>query len=168
MEESFGNGSSMDDKCLGVLQSTKDPIRLEYSLDQLEWDYEDMNQLVVKRECDELFWNHEGDKNDARTLDDADVVVERIVSSIDDFDSHVAIPTSLLWNIEDFHFIEEIITRPEPLFRCDPIWGCYKLADNLHDVMMETLPSLVKEKVMEQVKKEVPAQVRDQVLVYLA
>ncbi|GJV58021.1 hypothetical protein Tco_1459026 [Tanacetum coccineum] len=38
-----------------------------------------------------------------------------------------------------------------------------QLADNLHDVMMETLPSLVKEKVTEQVKKEVPAQVRDQV-----
>ncbi|GJR15030.1 hypothetical protein Tco_0797682 [Tanacetum coccineum] len=43
-----------------------------------------------------------------------------------------------------------------------------QLADNLHDVMMETLPSLVKEKVIEQVKKEVPAQVRDQVPVYLA
>ncbi|GJT70310.1 hypothetical protein Tco_1029596 [Tanacetum coccineum] len=43
-----------------------------------------------------------------------------------------------------------------------------QLADNLHDVMMETLPSLVKEKVTEQVKKEVPAQVRDQVPVYLA
>ncbi|GJS05555.1 hypothetical protein Tco_0322063 [Tanacetum coccineum] len=42
------------------------------------------------------------------------------------------------------------------------------LADNLHDVMMQTLPSLVKEKVTEQVKKEVPAQVRDQVHVYLA
>ncbi|GJW57439.1 hypothetical protein Tco_0104170 [Tanacetum coccineum] len=34
-----------------------------------------------------------------------------------------------------------------------------QLADNLHDVMMETLPSLVKEKVTEQVKKEVPAQI---------
>ncbi|GJS91917.1 hypothetical protein Tco_0774553 [Tanacetum coccineum] len=43
-----------------------------------------------------------------------------------------------------------------------------QLADNLHDVMMETLPSLVKEKVTDQVKKEVPAQVRDQVPVYLA
>ncbi|GJT48835.1 hypothetical protein Tco_0974992 [Tanacetum coccineum] len=43
-----------------------------------------------------------------------------------------------------------------------------QLADNLHDVMMETIPSLVKEKVTEQVKKEVPAQVREQVLVYLA
>ncbi|GJW68501.1 hypothetical protein Tco_0122925 [Tanacetum coccineum] len=42
-----------------------------------------------------------------------------------------------------------------------------QLADNLHDVMMETLPSLVKEKVTEQVKKEVSAQVRDQVPVYL-
>ncbi|GKF68477.1 hypothetical protein Tco_0198156, partial [Tanacetum coccineum] len=42
-----------------------------------------------------------------------------------------------------------------------------QLADNLHDVMMETLPSLVKEKVTEQVKKEVPMQVRDQVPVYL-
>ncbi|GJR37735.1 hypothetical protein Tco_1213419 [Tanacetum coccineum] len=37
-----------------------------------------------------------------------------------------------------------------------------QLAGNLHDVMMETLPSLVTEKVTEQVKKEVPAQVRDQ------
>ncbi|GJT20337.1 hypothetical protein Tco_0890274 [Tanacetum coccineum] len=43
-----------------------------------------------------------------------------------------------------------------------------QLADNLHDVMMETLPSLVKEKVTEQVEKVVPAQVRDQVPVYLA
>ncbi|GKC83773.1 hypothetical protein Tco_1139490, partial [Tanacetum coccineum] len=43
-----------------------------------------------------------------------------------------------------------------------------QLADNLHDIMMETLPSLVKEKVTEQVKKEVLAQVRDQVPVYLA
>ncbi|GJX07091.1 retrovirus-related pol polyprotein from transposon TNT 1-94 [Tanacetum coccineum] len=43
-----------------------------------------------------------------------------------------------------------------------------QLANNLHDVMMETLPSLVKEKVTEQVAKEVPAQVRDQVPVYLA
>ncbi|GKF94257.1 hypothetical protein Tco_0283957, partial [Tanacetum coccineum] len=34
-----------------------------------------------------------------------------------------------------------------------------QLADNLHDVMMETLPSLVKEKVTKQVKKEVHAQV---------
>ncbi|GKA65129.1 hypothetical protein Tco_0764836 [Tanacetum coccineum] len=33
-----------------------------------------------------------------------------------------------------------------------------QLADNLHDVMIETLPFLVKEKVMEQVKKKVPAQ----------
>ncbi|GJU55194.1 hypothetical protein Tco_1228908 [Tanacetum coccineum] len=43
-----------------------------------------------------------------------------------------------------------------------------QLADNLHDVMMETLPSLVKEKVTEQVKKEVHVQVRNQVPVYLA
>ncbi|GKA80976.1 hypothetical protein Tco_0787668 [Tanacetum coccineum] len=35
-------------------------------------------------------------------------------------------------------------------------------------IWMETLPSLVKEKVTEQVKKEVPVQVRDQVPVYLA
>ncbi|GKD45215.1 hypothetical protein Tco_1269860 [Tanacetum coccineum] len=34
-----------------------------------------------------------------------------------------------------------------------------QLANNLRDVMMETLPSLVKEKVTEQVQKEVPAQV---------
>ncbi|GKF06767.1 hypothetical protein Tco_0037435 [Tanacetum coccineum] len=37
-----------------------------------------------------------------------------------------------------------------------------QLADNLHDVMMETLPSLVKEKVTKQVKKEVSVQVRNQ------
>ncbi|GJY18578.1 hypothetical protein Tco_0390069 [Tanacetum coccineum] len=43
-----------------------------------------------------------------------------------------------------------------------------QLADNLYDVMMETLPSLAKEKVTEQVKKEVPAQVRDQVPVYMS
>ncbi|GJY73768.1 hypothetical protein Tco_0478199 [Tanacetum coccineum] len=43
-----------------------------------------------------------------------------------------------------------------------------QVAGNLHDVMMETLPSLVKEKVTEEVKNEVPAQVRDQVPVYLA
>ncbi|GJW47256.1 hypothetical protein Tco_0078902 [Tanacetum coccineum] len=43
-----------------------------------------------------------------------------------------------------------------------------QLANNLHDVMMETLPSLVKEKVTKQVEKEVPAQVRDQIPVYLA
>ncbi|GJS10913.1 hypothetical protein Tco_0367709 [Tanacetum coccineum] len=42
------------------------------------------------------------------------------------------------------------------------------LLNNLHDVMMETLPSLVREKVTEQVKKEVPVQVGDQVPVYLA
>ncbi|GKA86883.1 retrovirus-related pol polyprotein from transposon TNT 1-94 [Tanacetum coccineum] len=49
-----------------------------------------------------------------------------------------------------------------------PQKSCDQLADNLHDVMMETQPSLVKEKVTEQVKKEVHVQVRDQVLVYLA
>ncbi|GJU65050.1 hypothetical protein Tco_1246885 [Tanacetum coccineum] len=43
-----------------------------------------------------------------------------------------------------------------------------QLADNLYDVMMDTLPSLVKKKVTEQVKKEVHVQVRDQVPVYLA
>ncbi|GJU79259.1 hypothetical protein Tco_1276329 [Tanacetum coccineum] len=49
-----------------------------------------------------------------------------------------------------------------------PRKSCDQLADNLHDVMTETLPSLVKEKVTEQVKKEVPVQVQDQVPVYLA
>ncbi|GJS44297.1 hypothetical protein Tco_0569340 [Tanacetum coccineum] len=43
-----------------------------------------------------------------------------------------------------------------------------QLADNLHDVIMDTLPSLMKEKVTEHVKKEVPVQVLDQVPVYLA
>ncbi|GJT62797.1 hypothetical protein Tco_1006330 [Tanacetum coccineum] len=39
-----------------------------------------------------------------------------------------------------------------------------QLADNLHDVMMETLPSLVKEKVTEQVKKEVPSYMSGHIL----
>ncbi|GKC44500.1 hypothetical protein Tco_1062222, partial [Tanacetum coccineum] len=39
-----------------------------------------------------------------------------------------------------------------------------QLADNLHDVMMETLPLLVKEKVTEQVKKEVPAYMSGHIL----
>ncbi|GJR63260.1 hypothetical protein Tco_1505422 [Tanacetum coccineum] len=43
-----------------------------------------------------------------------------------------------------------------------------QLADDLHDVMVETLPFMVKEHVREQVKKQVPEQVRDQVLVYVA
>ncbi|GJU90830.1 hypothetical protein Tco_1303253 [Tanacetum coccineum] len=43
-----------------------------------------------------------------------------------------------------------------------------QLADDLHDVMVETLPSMVKEHVREQVKKQVPEQVRDQVPVYVA
>ncbi|GJR90702.1 hypothetical protein Tco_0214713 [Tanacetum coccineum] len=39
-----------------------------------------------------------------------------------------------------------------------------QLADNLHDFMMETLPSLVKKKVTEQVKKEVPAYMSGHIL----
>ncbi|GJY86512.1 retrovirus-related pol polyprotein from transposon TNT 1-94 [Tanacetum coccineum] len=42
------------------------------------------------------------------------------------------------------------------------------LADSLHDVMVETLPSLVKKHVKEQVQQLVPKQVRDQVPVYVA
>ncbi|GJU38407.1 hypothetical protein Tco_1191364 [Tanacetum coccineum] len=43
-----------------------------------------------------------------------------------------------------------------------------QLADDLHDVMAETLPSMVKDHATEQVKKQVPKQVRDQVPVYVA
>ncbi|GJT49505.1 retrovirus-related pol polyprotein from transposon TNT 1-94 [Tanacetum coccineum] len=43
-----------------------------------------------------------------------------------------------------------------------------QLADDLHDVMDETLPSMVKDHVTKQVKKQVPEQVRDQVPVYVA
>ncbi|GKC56410.1 hypothetical protein Tco_1084008 [Tanacetum coccineum] len=42
-----------------------------------------------------------------------------------------------------------------------------QLADDLHDVMAETLPSMKKDHVTKQVKKQVPEQVRDQVLVYV-
>ncbi|GKB94912.1 hypothetical protein Tco_0981049 [Tanacetum coccineum] len=42
------------------------------------------------------------------------------------------------------------------------------LADNLHDVMVETLPTMVDKHIKEQVMKEVPEQVRNQVPVYVA
>ncbi|GKE43446.1 hypothetical protein Tco_1470730 [Tanacetum coccineum] len=42
------------------------------------------------------------------------------------------------------------------------------LADNLHDVMVETLPTMVDKHIKEQVTKQVPEQVRNQVLVYVA
>ncbi|GJY13452.1 hypothetical protein Tco_0382761 [Tanacetum coccineum] len=42
------------------------------------------------------------------------------------------------------------------------------LADNLHDVMVETLPTMVDKHVKEQVMKQVPEQVRNQVPVYVA
>ncbi|GKE86161.1 hypothetical protein Tco_1559903, partial [Tanacetum coccineum] len=42
------------------------------------------------------------------------------------------------------------------------------LADNLHDVMVETLPTIINKYVKEQVMKQVPEQVRNQVPVYVA
>ncbi|GJS30479.1 hypothetical protein Tco_0491099 [Tanacetum coccineum] len=63
--------------------------------------------------------------------------------------------------------VDDYVTIAHLKKRFIPRTSSDQLADNLHDVMMETLPSLVKEKVTEQVKKEVPAQVRDQVSVYL-
>ncbi|GJU12392.1 hypothetical protein Tco_1134788 [Tanacetum coccineum] len=42
------------------------------------------------------------------------------------------------------------------------------LADNLHDVMVETLPAMVDKHIKEQVMKQVPEQVRNQVPVYVA
>ncbi|GJR50801.1 hypothetical protein Tco_1401322 [Tanacetum coccineum] len=42
------------------------------------------------------------------------------------------------------------------------------LADNLHDVMVETLPTMVDKHIKEQVVKQVPEQVRNQVPVYVA
>ncbi|GJT88699.1 hypothetical protein Tco_1070416 [Tanacetum coccineum] len=42
------------------------------------------------------------------------------------------------------------------------------LADNLHDVMVETLPAMVDKHIKEQVVKQVPEQVRNQVPVYVA
>ncbi|GJY60063.1 hypothetical protein Tco_0459955 [Tanacetum coccineum] len=42
------------------------------------------------------------------------------------------------------------------------------LADNLHDVMVETLPTMVDKHIKEQVIKQVPEQVRNQVPVYVA
>ncbi|GJV03054.1 hypothetical protein Tco_1336623 [Tanacetum coccineum] len=42
------------------------------------------------------------------------------------------------------------------------------LADNLHDVMVETLPTIVDKHIKEQVIKQVPEQVRNQVPVYMS
>ncbi|GKA86816.1 hypothetical protein Tco_0808527 [Tanacetum coccineum] len=42
------------------------------------------------------------------------------------------------------------------------------LADNLHDVMVETLPTMVDKHIKEQVMKQVPEKVWNQVLVYVA
>ncbi|GKE41775.1 hypothetical protein Tco_1469059 [Tanacetum coccineum] len=42
------------------------------------------------------------------------------------------------------------------------------LADNLHDVMVETLPTMVDKHIKDQVMKQVPEQVRNKVLVYVA
>ncbi|GKC85751.1 hypothetical protein Tco_1141468 [Tanacetum coccineum] len=42
------------------------------------------------------------------------------------------------------------------------------LADNLHDVMVETLPTMVDKHIKEQVMKQVPKQVQNQVPVYVA
>ncbi|GJV79422.1 hypothetical protein Tco_1515292 [Tanacetum coccineum] len=42
------------------------------------------------------------------------------------------------------------------------------LADNLHDVMVKTLPTMVDKHIKEQVMKQVPKKVRNQVLVYVA
>ncbi|GJR14169.1 hypothetical protein Tco_0796821 [Tanacetum coccineum] len=42
------------------------------------------------------------------------------------------------------------------------------LADNLHDVMVETLPTMVDKHIKEQVMKQVPEQVQNQVPVYVA
>ncbi|GJS27119.1 hypothetical protein Tco_0487739 [Tanacetum coccineum] len=42
------------------------------------------------------------------------------------------------------------------------------LADNLHDVMVETLPVMVDKHIKDQVVKQVPKQVRNQVPVYVA
>ncbi|GJU08202.1 hypothetical protein Tco_1124632 [Tanacetum coccineum] len=42
------------------------------------------------------------------------------------------------------------------------------LADNLYDVMVETLPTIVDKHIKEQVMKQVPDQVRNQVPVYVA
>nr|GEY76551.1 hypothetical protein [Tanacetum cinerariifolium] len=42
------------------------------------------------------------------------------------------------------------------------------LADNIHEAMVESLPTMVDKHVKDQVQKQVPEQVRDQVLVYVA
>ncbi|GJS46576.1 hypothetical protein Tco_0596697 [Tanacetum coccineum] len=58
---------------------------------------------------------------------------------------------------------ELMVTHPTPSSeKVHATTSCDQLADNLHDVMIETLPSLVKEKVTEQVKRRSFAQIRDQ------
>ncbi|GJV43338.1 hypothetical protein Tco_1427874 [Tanacetum coccineum] len=49
-----------------------------------------------------------------------------------------------------------------------PIKSFDTLADNLHDVMVETLPAMVNKHIKEKVMKQVPEQVQNQVPVYVA
>ncbi|GJQ90816.1 hypothetical protein Tco_0001955 [Tanacetum coccineum] len=60
-------------------------------------------------------------------------------------------------------------------YLCAHLWARFRprksfdtLADNLHDVMVETLPTMVDKHIKEQVIKQVPEQVRNQVPVYVA
>ncbi|GJV22096.1 hypothetical protein Tco_1371116 [Tanacetum coccineum] len=71
------------------------------------------------------------------------------------------------------HFFHELQGRYGYLFahlraRFMPRKSFDTLADNLHDVMVETLPAMVDKHIKEQVVKQVPEQVRNQVPVYVA
>ncbi|GKD71609.1 hypothetical protein Tco_1325699, partial [Tanacetum coccineum] len=57
-----------------------------------------------------------------------------------------------------------IMNRLLSLFKTKPA----RFKRHLHDVMVESLPTMVDSYVKEQVKKQVPEQVRDQVLVYMS
>ncbi|GJZ31856.1 hypothetical protein Tco_0576903 [Tanacetum coccineum] len=71
------------------------------------------------------------------------------------------------------NFFQELQGRYGYLFahlraRFMPIKHSIQLADNLHDVMVETLPTMVDKHIKEQVMKQVPEQVQNQVPVYVA
>ncbi|GJQ95437.1 hypothetical protein Tco_0006576 [Tanacetum coccineum] len=71
--------------------------------------------------------------------------------------TNVVIPVNV--NDEDEEITDEARFMPRKSFDT--------LADNLHDVMVETLPTMVDKHIKEQVVKQVPKQVRNQVLVYV-
>ncbi|GJV70760.1 hypothetical protein Tco_1490755 [Tanacetum coccineum] len=79
----------------------------------------------------------------------------------------------ILHGVEDTHQVQDTgllkpLAKVMQMVRFMPRKSFNTLADNLHDVMVETLPTMVDKHIKEQVMKQVPEQVRNQVPVYVA